>query len=240
MESELELPITSIIEKLVDQVPGWSPLDQLFALFNLVYLSDVDGDILELGSWCGRSASVLGLAASMTGTHNVYCVDLFPEKSDWHMNSDGTYSFSVVIDGVQVGAYKDQTVWAEPYMKEIAPLYEKYGSIYNIFRKTITDNSLNDIVTPFKGTLKHFVENAPKNFKCKLAFIDGDHGYNSVCQDIEQIEQFLVPGAWLCFDDAFSCYDGVNKAIIDRVISNPRYERCHQLTRKFFAARFKK
>lgn len=233
-------PITSKIEELVDGVPGWSPSDQLFALFNLVYLTDVEGSILELGSWCGRSASVLGFAAQMTGTPKVYCVDLFPEKSDWRKNADGTYSFSVSVDGCQIGAYEEQTVWAEPYERQIAPLYEKYNGIEDIFKETIARNGLTDIVVPFKGDLNHFVTNVPDDFRCKLAFIDGDHGYDAVCKDIQNIEKFLVPGGWICFDDAFSSYEGVNQAITDKIINNPRYERCQQLTRKCFVARLKK
>lgn len=237
---ETTVSIIKQIEDAVQPIPGWSPIDQLFALFNLVYIADVEGDILELGSWCGRSASVLGFAAQMTGVEKVYCVDLFPQKMDWRKNDDGTYSFSVEVDGRKVGAYEEQTVWAEPYEQAIAPLYEKYDGILDIFKETISRNGLEGIVTPFKGDLSLFVKHAPKNLKIKLAFIDGDHGYDAVCNDIENVEKFLVPGGWICFDDAFSSYDGVNQAITDKIINNPKYERCQQLTRKFFVARLKK
>jgi len=60
-----------------------------------------------------------------------------------------------------------------------------------------------------------------------------------VCEDIERIERFLVPGGWISFDDAFSHYDGVNRAITDRIINSPTYELCQQMTRKLFVARRK-
>lgn len=233
------IPVSEQLEKLVADVPGWSPSDQLFALFNLVHFTEAEGDILELGSWCGRSASVLGLAAKMNGIKKVYCVDLFPEKTDWRKNADGTYSFSVSIDGQRVGAYEEQTVWAEPYEREIAPLYEENYGILDIFKKTIARNGLTDIVIPFKGDLNFFVRNAPEGFKCKLAFVDGDHGYDAVCNDIENVEKYLVTGGWICFDDAFSSYEGVNQAITDKIINSERYDHCQQLTRKFFVARRK-
>jgi hypothetical protein len=47
----------------------------------------------------------------------------------------------------------------------------------------------------------------------------------------------LLPGGWICFDDAFSHYDGVNRAIQDKVINSGRYELCQQMTRKLFVAR---
>lgn len=72
---------------------------QLLSLFTLVFSSaDIEGDILELGSWCGRSAIALGMAAALTDNSKIYCVDWFPEKDDWYKNDDGSYSFSVDID----------------------------------------------------------------------------------------------------------------------------------------------
>lgn len=74
-------PVIGQIEKLVDGVPGWTPIDQLFSLFLLAYTADAEGDILELGSWCGRSASALALAASLIGDVKVHCVNLFRRRT---------------------------------------------------------------------------------------------------------------------------------------------------------------
>lgn len=71
----------------------------------------------------------------------------------------------------------------------------------------------------------------------RLAFIDGDHSYEAVCADIRNVERVLVPGGWICFDDAFTVYDGVNRAIDDLIINSGDYELCQQMTRKFFVAR---
>lgn len=74
-------PILGRIEEIVSDVPGWTPADQLFTLFNLVYLTaDVRGDILEIGSWCGRSTAVLGMAAKLEGNTRLMCVELFPAE----------------------------------------------------------------------------------------------------------------------------------------------------------------
>lgn len=229
-------PVASRIEDMVRDVPGWSPHDQLVALFSLAHFSDVEGDIIELGSWCGRSAIALGLAAKLANA-TVHAIDLFPEKSDWRRNEDGSYSFSVTIDGQRHGAYEAQTVWAEPFLRDIAPLYERSNGVLDLFREAMDRNGLSDVVRPFRGTMSMFAAAAPEHLRCKLAFVDGDHSYDAVVQDIEALERFLVPGAWICFDDAFSYYDGVNQAITDRIIDSGRYDRCQQLTRKFFVAR---
>lgn len=234
-------PIINQLEEVLKDIPGWSPIDQLYTLFNIAYLtSDLEGDIVEIGSWCGRSAFALGMAARMIGNTKVYCIDLFPEKDDWRQNNDGSYSFKVTIDGITYGGYQDQTVWQEPFEKNIAPLYEKFNSIYDIFAETISKNHLQDMVIPYRGNSTMFVRSVTKSFKCKLVFLDGDHSYEVVCRDIQNMEDFLIEGGWICFDDAFSHYDGVNQAIEDLIINNPAYELCQQMTRKFFVARKKR
>ncbi len=231
-------PVIGQIEKLVDGVPGWTPIDQLFSLFLLAYTADAEGDILELGSWCGRSASALALAASLIGDVKVHCVDLFPEKDDWRKNADGSYSFAVKVGDRLLGAYEEQTVWAEPYERDIAPIYEKYNGVLDVFNQTMDCNGFATIVRPWKGDLAHFVQHGPQGLRYRLAFIDGDHGYDAVCHDIEQAEKYLSEGGYICFDDAFSVYEGVNRAITDRIVSRPEmYERGIQLTRKLYVAR---
>ena len=226
------------IEEMVRDVPGWSALDQLAALFTLAYSSGIDGDIIELGSWCGRSATALGLAAQMTGGM-VHAVDLFPDRDDWRRNADGSYSYRVSIAGQQIGAYAEQTVWAEPFERDIAPIYARDARLVDVFRRHIERNGLADVVRPFRGDLRMFADAAPSGLRCRLAFIDGDHSYDAVRQDIASVERFLVPGGWICFDDAFSCYEGVDRAITGAILESGGYDRCQQLTRKFFVARRK-
>jgi predicted O-methyltransferase YrrM len=232
--------ILSKIEEIVQDIPGWSPLDQLHTLFGLAYsTAGIDGDIIEIGSWCGRSASVLGLAAKITGNTVVHCIDLFPQRVDWRRTHNGDAWFETTINGVTFGGYQTQLVWKEPFERDIAPLYEKHEGILELFNATIARNGLQDVVRPFRGNGAMFARSASPDLRCRLAFIDGDHGYDEVCEDITTVERFLVPGGWICFDDAFSSYEGVNRAIEDRIINNPRYELAQQMTRKCFVARRK-
>lgn len=234
----ITLPIATQIEEAVKNIPGWSPIDQLLTLFTMAYTStDLPGDILELGSWCGRSAVALGMAAQLTGNTKVHCVDLFPEKNDWFKNPDGTYSFAVNIDGRMVGAYGEQTVWAEPYERDIAPVYERYSGTLDAFNASVAENDLAQLVIPIKGDLQSFATNAASGFKLRMAFLDGDHSFEAVAKDIEIVERFLVSGGWLCFDDAFSSYPGVNQAIETNIIASGKYQHCQQMTRKLFVAR---
>lgn len=238
MPNPTTTPISNQIEDLVADIPGWSPIDQLYTLFQLAYYSaDLPGDIVEIGSWCGRSALVLGLAARLTGRGRVHCVDLFPEKDDWTQNRDGSYSCRVTIGEQTYGGYQSQTVWQEPFERDIVPVYRRHYSLFDLFLENIAKHQFQGVIIPFKGNSDMFASSVADEFRCRLVFLDGDHSYESVCRDIENLERFLVPGGWICFDDAFSSYEGVNRAIEDRIIDNPRFELGHQMTRKFFIAR---
>ncbi|MEB3328323.1 MAG: class I SAM-dependent methyltransferase [Candidatus Sericytochromatia bacterium] len=239
-DSHTTSPATNRIEEMVRDVPGWSPLDQLQVLFGLVFATGgIAGDVIEVGSWCGRSASALGLAAKLTGNTLVHCIDLFPAREDWRRTPEGDAWFETIIDGQHLGGYQTQLVWKEPFERDIVPLYAEREGILEIFKETIARNGLTDVIRPFRGNGAMFARAAAPDLRCRVAFIDGDHGYDEVCADIATIERFLVPGGWICFDDAFSSYEGVNRAIEDRIIKNPNYELGQQMTRKCFIARRK-
>lgn len=231
------MPLISEIEELVTDVHGWSPIDQLYTLSVLAYTTaHLPGDIVEVGSWFGRSAVVLGAAARDT-CGAVHCIDLFPERDDWRRNAEGTYSFNVAIDGRRHGGYEEQTVWSEPFESQIAPLYAECPSVFDRFVANVRAHGLGDIVRPHRGNSSTFAAGAPDSFRCRLLFIDGDHGYGAVKEDVRQLAPFLVPGGWICFDDAFSSYEGVDRAITELVIDNPAYDIKRQMTRKCFVAR---
>jgi len=231
-------PAIAQIEDQVRDIPGWTPIDELYSLFSLVLATrDVPGDIVEIGSWCGRSACVLAQASRLAGQPVVHCVDLFPERGDWFENPDGSYSMQVSINGRTYGGYQDQTVWREPFLKDIAPLYESHAGVFEIFQDSIRRAGVEDLIRSHRGDARDFFNKLGPDFRCRLAFLDGDHGYEAVCNDIRLVDRHLSPGGWVCFDDAFSTYDGVDQAIRDLILSNPDYEIRQQMTRKFFVAR---
>jgi predicted O-methyltransferase YrrM len=231
------MPLISEIERRVADVPGWSPIDELYTLSVLAYATaHLPGDIIEVGSWFGRSAVVLGAAAREThGT--VHCIDLFPQRDDWRRNADGTYSFSVAIGGRSHAGYEEQTVWSEPFESQVAPLYADCPSVFDRFVANVSAHGLDGTVRPHRGNSLTFAASAPETLRSRLLFIDGDHGYRAVREDLAHLSPFLMPGGWICFDDAFSTYEGVDRAITEFVLDNPAYDIKRQMTRKCFAAR---
>lgn len=233
-------PIWNQIEEMVDKIPGWTPIDQLYSLYVLAAsISNLEGDIVEIGSWCGRSSVVLGHIAKSTNSM-LHCVDLFPSKDDWYQNSDGSYSFNVNIKNDSFNGYTVQTVFQEPFENSIAPVYEDYNSVLDAWKLFITREQLLDCVKYYQGDSKMFMDSMDKEFKIKLAFLDADHSYESLIEDIGCIEKHLVSGGIICFDDAFSGhYPGVDRAIENKIINSDKYSFHQQLTRKFFIAKRK-
>jgi predicted O-methyltransferase YrrM len=232
------LPISASIEEMVRDIPGWSPLDQLYTLATLTLTTThLPGDVVEIGSWCGRSAVVLGTAARLAGRAMVHCIDLFPRRSDWRQNPDGSYYFEVEIGGRAHRAHRQQTVWASAFESQTSRIYETYDSPLQCLEQQIARFGLGDLIRIHHGTSQTFAACCRPDFRCKLAFIDGDHGYDAVTEDILFLKSRLVPGGWLCFDDAFSCYEGVDNAISDHVLADPAFDVRQQMTRKLFVAR---
>lgn len=199
--------------------------------------ADLPGDVVEIGSWCGRSTAALALAAARSGGGVVHAVDLFPARDDWRRNPDGSWSMIMKGDNGATRAYCDQTVWNDPFQATIEPVYERYSGTFEAFQATLRAFEVEDRVRAWRMSSRRFADEVPAGLRCRLAFIDGDHGYGELCHDIELIERLLVPGGWVCFDDAFTSYDGVDRAIRERIIESPRYEMGFQMSRKCFAAR---
>lgn len=201
-------PIDEQIRDLVSDIPGWTPEDQLFAIFMLASTtSHLDGEIWEIGAWCGRSTTVLALAARQSRPTMVRSIDLFPDRSDWFRNTDGTFSFKVVLNGKTYYSYRDQTVWAEPFEKEVDSMYQQHGDcLQKIFTRIIGEKGFSDLVSAFRGTPQDMARDYSGSIR--FAFVDGDHGYEAVCNDIRTVEKFLLPGGWIAFDDAFTTYEG--------------------------------
>lgn len=178
----------------------------------------------------------LGLAAAETGVL-VHCIDLFPSRDDWSRNADGSYSLRVRLPEGVIDAYTTQTVWKEPFERDIGPLYSRCEGTLDVFRDTIARYGLSDIVRGYRGTSAMLETAIDPTVRFRLAFVDGDHSYEAVCRDIDCIAVRLVPGGWLCFDDAFTSYSGVDRAIREHVLDSGKYDVSGQLTRKMFVAR---
>jgi predicted O-methyltransferase YrrM len=158
-----------------DAARGFMPLDEGLALHDAAASLTVDGPLLEIGSYCGKSAVYLGAAAQERGTV------LF--SVDHHRGSEEN----------QPG-----WEWHEPDLVD-----PDVGLIDTLprFRRTIHDAGLEGtviaVVADSPALAAHWCT------PLSLLFIDGGHGDDPAHRDYELWTPHIVEGGLLCIHDVF-------------------------------------
>lgn len=167
-------------------VRGWFSNEEAFTLWALAQQAG-PGEILEIGSYTGRSTLVLAHAAIATN-RSVFAVDTFEGTSNMVVPR---YAFfddkTKAIDGVQLlTAYRTNT-W-KPHLR--------------------------DIINTMIGKSEFWSKYLQANFH--LAFIDGEHVFEFVVKDIKGWLPMVLPGGFAAFHD-YSHNVGVERAIDETV-----------------------
>ena len=58
-------------------IPGMITPEAGKFLYSLYYIKDLEGDVIEIGSWQGRSSTFLARAVRESGNRNFYAIDHF-------------------------------------------------------------------------------------------------------------------------------------------------------------------
>jgi len=154
---------------------GFMPPDEGLALHDAAASLTVDGPLVEIGSYCGKSAVYLGAAAQVRGTV------LF--SIDHHRGSEEN----------QPG-----WEWHEPDLVDAA-----IGKIDTLptFRRTIHDAGLEGSVIAVVADSPTLA--AHWRTPLALLFIDGGHGDDPAHRDYELWTPYVQPGGLLCIHDVF-------------------------------------
>ncbi|MBN3039004.1 MAG: class I SAM-dependent methyltransferase [Candidatus Omnitrophica bacterium] len=89
------------------------------------------------------------------------------------------------------------------------------GDVYDDFLKNI--RGYRDKIEPLRGYSYEVVQNWPKERKIDFLWIDGDHSYEGVSQDIADWFPLLKKGSIVAFHD-YRDAPGVKKAVDDLVV----------------------
>ena len=133
------------------------------------------GPLLEIGTYCGKSAIYLGAAARSQGTI-LYTVD-------HHRGSE-----------------ENQAGWEHHDPRLVDPRTGRMDTL-PFFRRTIDDAGLEDAVVAVIGSSP--VVAAHWATPLGLVFIDGGHAFDVALADYEGWSRFVVPGGLLVFHDVF-------------------------------------
>jgi MMP 1-O-methyltransferase len=163
----------SALESL--NIKGFLDEDEGRRLFELAKAASLMGPCLEIGSYCGKSAAVLGLGCRENGGV------LF--SIDHHRGSEEQ----------QPGqAYFDQEL-----LDGVTGLIDTF----RFFRKTLHDLELEDTVIPIVS--KSATVARCWRTPLSLVFIDGSHSFESAHADYCAWSPHLVPGGFLLIHDIF-------------------------------------
>ena len=151
------------------------PDDEGLALHDAGLEAGRRGPLLEVGTYCGKSAIYLGAAARERGTV-LYTVDHHRGSEE---NQSGWEHHDTRLVDARTGRM-DTLPW---------------------FRRTIEDAQLEDVVVAVVGNSPTIAANWATPLG--LVFIDGDHAFDVALADYEGWARFVVPGGLLVFHDVF-------------------------------------
>jgi MMP 1-O-methyltransferase len=161
--------------ELARRVPGFMPDDEGLALHRAGLMAAPAGPLLEVGSWCGKSAVYLGDAAEQAGTV------LF--SVDHHRGSEEN----------QAGWEHHDTTLVDPRTGRIDTL--------PCFRRTIEEAGLEATVVAVVG--ESTLVAAHWQTGLGMVFIDGGHGQAPAHADFEAWAPLVAPGGLLAIHDVF-------------------------------------
>lgn len=180
-----------------ETIPGMCDQEKIRALCE-VFRFCPTGDVVEIGSWWGKSAFVLARLARCHGTGKLLCVD--PWTSE-HLVQENK---SELVDNVAWDANEALTVFQLnllPYAND-AVNYLRLPSVEAALeyrRQPAVDTEVFGR-TQYAGRIA-------------LLHIDGNHGYASVRADMDSWCDLVVPGGWIVMDDyAWAYGEGPRRA----------------------------
>lgn len=180
--SEIE---TAALIRYADLIPGMCDDDKLRALVECTRYS-VHGDIVEIGSWWGKSAYILARLARCFGIGKLLCVDPWANE---HLvqNEKIVDSASSEVDA------------------------EEALTIFQIGLLPFNSNHINYLRMPSVEAAKYYQKSrsvgsevfgqTEYSGRISILHIDGNHAYAAVKADIESWEKFVVAGGWIIIDD---------------------------------------
>lgn len=178
---------TDRLLKLSESLSGHLRKREVQFLATLPFLA-IEGDILEIGSFKGKSTIILAKAAKAAGHEKIYACD--------------PLSLSCSTDPTDA-------------VKEELP---------DIFFNNLQKYEVREQVEFFQMRSDKLSEIWDKPLK--VLWIDGDHTYEGVMNDILLFEKHLRPGAIVCFHDVLHEFEGPIRVFMEKILLSNQYGEC--------------
>ncbi len=186
-----------------DEIPGMCDHEKIRALCELFRYAP-QGDIVEIGSWWGKSAFVLNWLASCYGIGKLLCVDPWSNEHLVQKDENG------LVDRVSVNADEALTVF------QINLLPYARGAV-NYLRQPSVDAAQTYRRSPVVTT-PVFGETCYSGHIAVL-HVDGNHSYENARSDMEAWSDLVIPGGWIIIDDYIWPYGDGPRCVADEFLA---------------------
>lgn len=154
---------------------GFMPPDEGLALYEVALQGARVGPLLEIGSYCGKSAIYLGAAAREGGV-KVYSID-HHRGSEEHQPGEEYFDARLYDEG------------------------KGRVDTWPVFQKTIADAGLGGVVEGIVGDSAEIAKTWDEPLG--LVFVDGSHSAAAAHADYEGWSRHILPGGLLVIHDVF-------------------------------------
>jgi predicted O-methyltransferase YrrM len=181
VEKMVDVQDLDALQKAIEPIHGWWQAESGRALYQLV--KRLDGNVLELGSWCGRSTAWIAAALEARGA-----------------------GVSGTVDAVDTWEGSPK----EPLHAELIGALPEGTTLQDLWRQNLEGLGVYHRAHGWKyTTTEAFGLFAGQTFEVLL--IDADHTYESVKRDFELYSTLVPLGGYVVFDDVPS-WHGPTKA----------------------------
>jgi Methyltransferase domain len=180
--SEIEM---AALVRYADLIPGMCDDDKLLALVECTRYA-VNGDIVEIGSWWGKSAYILTRLSQCLSIGNLLCVDPWANE---HLVQNES-----IVDcaSSQVNAEEALTVF-QIGLLPLASHKVNYLRMTSVEAAQYYKDS-NSVSTEIFGHTEY-------SGKIAILHIDGNHTYDAAKADVVSWVKFVIEGGWIIIDD---------------------------------------
>ncbi|CAE6810113.1 hypothetical protein R69927_00143 [Paraburkholderia domus] len=187
-----------------DIIPGMCDNDKIHALCEIFRHSPA-GDVVEIGSWWGKSAFVLARLAHCYEIGKLLCVDPWSNEHLLQKEEKG------LVNRVPANADEALTV----FQLNLLPYAQ--GAV-NYLRLPSVDAA----VEYRRGPIVTTVAFGETRYAGRIAVlhVDGNHDYVSVKKDVAGWCDLVVPGGWIVMDDYVWPYGDGPKKVSDEFLGN--------------------
>lgn len=193
-----ELALASIYRH-IECIPGMCDYDKMLALYAIAK-ETVCGDVVEIGTWWGRSAYFLSQLASGFKLGNLLCID--PWSDEGIISNDADELVSSTFEKYSANeAFQIFLMNLLPYSRgNINYLRMPATEALKLYSQTRFIHSPEFGETPYCGNIS-------------ILHIDGNHAYEAVSDDIALWAPKVSAGGWIVMDDyTWSFGDGPKRA----------------------------